>query len=197
MHKKMTIQTPPQQGPRIDPKTARDIDVYRSKMVGGSLVGPIPAPVRTRLNERLLVLEASFVPATLDQLETVVSEMTVAYPSLRGYSETEALLFVRKYSNELLGSPLWAVLQACHDVSSGAVPGLDLDFPPTCPRLVNLVRAIAARFRQEAFELERLLSAPVEANVDSETRERISRGLDALRARLACIGQAAGGEKKS
>ena len=134
MKKQITIRTNQQQGgyPGIDQTTAKELAFYKSSMVAGSLVEQIPIPVRAGLNTRLASLNGSLAAATLDQLETVLSEMTLAYPSLRGYSETEALLTVRKYSTELLGLPLWAVQQACRDVSTGAVAGLDLDFPPTC-----------------------------------------------------------------
>src|ERR1700730_9845368 len=84
--------------PGIDQIAAKKLAVYRSKMVAGSLVEQIPLPVRSQLNRRLVLLNLGLIPATLDQLETVVSEMTLGYPSLRGYSETEALLTVRKYS---------------------------------------------------------------------------------------------------
>ena len=199
MNKQIVNRTNQRQGgyPGIDQMAAKKLAVYRSKMVAGSLVEQIPLPVRTQLNSRLALLNLGLIPATLDQLETVVSEMSLGYPSLRGYSETEALLTVRKYSTELVGSPLWAVQQACRDVSTGAVKGLDLDFPPTCPRLVNLARAAAAPFLQEAREIEGILAAPVGHVVDSQSTARINRGFADLGLRLGRFpGANEGGRRK-
>jgi hypothetical protein len=128
-------------------------------MIEGGLVD-LPTPqLRNELLGRLALLRGCMTPATIEQLEGAVVELMIGYPSLRSLPKMEAQLIARKYARDMVGTPLWAVTAATSDISSASVPGLNVDFPPTAPRLRSLVDGYVSTVHQEAREIKEVLGA--------------------------------------
>ncbi|WP_457492078.1 hypothetical protein [Tardiphaga sp. P5_C7] len=154
----------------------------------GGLTEKLPALLAGKLSNRLDLLRRSVKQASIGELEEQVAKLMLAYPSTGGHGEIDAMLRVRQYSEDLLGTPLWAVKDACRDVSRGAVPGLNRDFAPSSPRLRELVDGYVSAVHKEAGDIKEVLHAPVVLPDNSEmaqkTREYIVNGFQALTQKL-------------
>ena len=78
------------------------------------------------------------------------------------------------HADDLSGLPLWALKQACQDISRGKVEGCSLDFPPAAPRLRSIADEIVAPVLDESFALHAILTAPVEHEPSPEERARVA-----------------------
>ncbi|MDB5579634.1 MAG: hypothetical protein JWR80_4810 [Bradyrhizobium sp.] len=113
----------------------------------------------------------------------------LAFPSTRSVPVIDAQLQARKYAEDLQGVPLWAVQDACRDVSRGSVPGLNPDFPPSSPRLRLIVDGYVSAVHKEAREIKEVLDAPLLLPENPEVRGLIREGLRARSGELAVLGE--------
>ena len=150
----------------------------------GGLTQQLSVVLAGKLSGRLELLRCSVRQASIGELEEQVAKLMLAWPVTGGHSEIDAMLRVRQYAEDLLGTPLWAVRNACRDVSRGAVPGLNRDFPPSSPRLRELVDGYVSAVHKEAIEIKEVLQAPAvppdDAEMAAAAKEMIGKGLRSL-----------------
>lgn len=156
----------------------------RVGMREGGLTAKLPVALEGRLSTRLELLRTCVKQAAIADLEEQVAKLMLAYPSTGAHGDVNAMLRVRKYAEDLLGTPLWAVRDACRDVSRGAVPGLNRDFAPSSPRLREIVNGYVSAVHKEAGEIKEVLNAPIVLPDNSEMAEAVRKGVaDMIRAR--------------
>ena len=144
MSKQLSTQTTRSSiAPAVDLPIARELAARLSGMVGGALLGDLPAVVRAKFGNRLAILRQACASAGRSELEEAVSGLMTRYPSMRGVSQIEAMVMVRAYADDLDGVPLWAVKSAIADIARGAVSDVNPDFAPSGPRL-----AVARKVRE-------------------------------------------------
>lgn len=174
--------------PPLDLQLARELAVVRAGLREGGLTEKLSAILTGKLGNRLDLLRRSVKQASIGELEEQVAKLMLAYPSTGGHSEIDAMLRVRQYAADLLGAPIWAVKDACRDVSRGAVPGLNRDFAPSSPRLRELVDRYVSAVHKEAGEIKEVLHAPQVLPDNSEmaekTKEYIVQGFRSLTQKL-------------
>lgn len=150
----------------------------------GGLTRQLSVVLAGKLSGRLDLLRRSVKQASIGELEEQVAKLMLAWPVTGGHSEIDAMLRVRQYAEDLLGTPLWAVRSACQDVSRGSVPGLNRDFPPSSPRLRELVDGYVSAVHKEAREIKEVLQAPQVPPDDPEkaaaVKKLIGEGLRSL-----------------
>ncbi|WP_441277787.1 hypothetical protein AB7783_12305 [Tardiphaga sp. 172_B4_N1_3] len=176
-----------QGSPGTDLPLASELAAIRLGWEDGHLSAPLPEPVRERLTKRLDLLRSCSRPAAVEAIEEEIAKLMLGFPSTRGVPVIEVQLQVRKYAEDLLGVPLWAVKDACRDISRGSVPGLNPDFPPTSPRLRLVVNSYVARVHLEAHEIKQVLHAAVLLPANPEVRQSIRDGLLARSRELARV----------
>lgn len=159
--------------PGIDQQVARDIANIQATMREGGLTEPITSIVRGRLDNRLSLLRASVRQAAVDEIESEVAKLMTGYPSQRTVSKADAMLMAREYSEALRGVPIWAVALACKDISRGSIPELNPDFPPSAPRLRQIVDEYVSPVHVEARSIKAVLNAPSALPDNPEIAERI------------------------
>lgn len=142
-------------------------------MIDGGLVDHPEPELIAKFRDRLADLRSCVAPATIQQLEEAVAELMLGFPSLRGLPKIEAQLMARKYATDLHGAPLWAVKAATADISRASVPGLNVDFPPTSPRLRSLVDGYVSPIHEEAREIKEVLAAKQVLPNDPAVVERV------------------------
>jgi hypothetical protein len=180
---KTTAKIP--EAPGKDIRLSRDLAEIRSRIIEGGGLVDLPAPyLRKQLVDRLDLLRGCVTAATIEQLEGAVAELMIGFPSLRSLSKIEAQLTARKYARDLLGVPLWAVKAATADISKGSVPGLNVDFPPTSPRLRSLTDRYVSAVHQEVREIKEVLGAQQVLPHNPEAAEKVRIMADAAIAAL-------------
>lgn len=148
--------------PRPDLVAARAISALKSTIVeGGWLPEPIPGATRLMLERRQYAVAAALDPATRSDLEEQVAALMTGYPSMRGLSKIEAQVLVRKYADDLEGTPLWAIHAACKDISRGAISDLNPDFAPSAARVRQQADEHLERIEQERKDIRAVLKAKI------------------------------------
>jgi hypothetical protein len=170
--------------PPTDQAIGRQLSIYRSKLVAGSFVEPIPDRIREAMTARLTVLNAGMVAASQDFLEEQIASLMIAYPSMKSMSKLEAQVLVRKYVQVMSGLPTWAIEQACEDILQSAVVGVSPDFPPTAARLRLTANGHVSGVYREVQQLREVLQAASGLKMSAEERARIIKGFDELKRRL-------------
>lgn len=147
---------------RPDLVAARELSIRRSSMVeGGFLQEPIPAATRAMLERRQGDVMVALQGASRSDLEEQVAGLMTGFPSMRGLSKLEAQILVRKYADDLEGTPLWAIRAACKDISRGAVSDLNPDFPPSASRVRQQADEHLERLEKESRDLRAVLKAKI------------------------------------
>ena len=171
--------------PTIDIEVSRMVPVLLASMCeNGSFTEALPAKTRSRLQARNVVLRATLQPAKAEDIKQEIAKLMAAYPSLRGASPADALAMLHQFTEALKGVPLWALRGVCRDVLRGSIPGLNPDFPPTAPRVRQLVDIRDAAQHQEARDIERILTAKVVLPDDKEKAAAVIAGFKTLQQRL-------------
>lgn len=167
--------------PGIDLDLSRVLASVRRTMREGGLQTPLSLALRTRLQQRAAVLDGSAASAAPTQTKLEIAKLTTAFPSLRGTGAADAQAMVAQYATALQGLPLWAIREVCGEIVRGTVPGLNPDFPPTAPRVRQLVDERTTRSELEAKQIREVLEAPVVPKDNPEmaekTRKVIGEGL--------------------
>lgn len=92
--------------------------------------------------------------------------------------------------SQMLELPLFAVEQACQDVIHNRVDGLNPDYRPTIPRLIQIAKQIAKPVEQEYTDVRAFLSVKhVRFIATSQMTKTISEGLSSLAQQLAAKGK--------
>lgn len=173
------------EAPRVDIATSRELAARKNMMVEGRLLEPLPPAVVAQLKQRQAVVMGALQSGSRSDLEEVVAGLMTGYPSMRNLSKLEAQILVRKYADDLVGIPLWAIRAGCQDISRGKVSDLNPDFPPSASRVRQQADEHLERFTREARDLRLVLSAPVEPPADPEMAARINLGFLKLRGKYA------------
>jgi hypothetical protein len=185
MAQALSTLTAPPTSPGVDASLTRELAVIRNGMRDGGLTEEVPTITRARLNNRLELLRSSVKQAALTDIEEQIAKLLMGYSSMRGLSKTDAQVMARQYGDALLGLPLWAIADACKDVSRGAVPDLNPDFPPSAPRLRQLADRYVSAVHKEAIEIKSVLSAPSVLPDNPEMAKRVQERVKAGFAELS------------
>jgi len=166
--------------PRPDLATARALSEWKSAVVDGCLLDPIPTGTRITLERRQHVVMAALQSASRSDLEEQVAGLMTGFPSMRGLSKLEAQVLVRKYADDLEGVPLWAIRAACGDISRGAIADMNPDFPPSASRVRQQADEHLERFEREAKDLRAVLTAKIALPANPEREAAINLGFKKL-----------------
>lgn len=134
-----------------------------------------PGPeVRRALTTRANELAATLGERARDRraVAQAVAELMTCYRGAK-ISAEEAKGFTAKYTEILEDLPAWAVKRACQQVARGAVEGVSLDFPPSAPRLREVVLRITEPFAEEQAKIFRVLRAAPRLPPNPEMAERV------------------------
>lgn len=134
---------------------------------------PLPVVMRTDLENRQRLLEYWLAPPSKPDLARMASSilgLLGAFPAASsGAPETAAT----KYVQILDDLPLWAVESACNAIGDGTVDGVSLDFRPAAPRVRQVAVAQMQPWKEELFNLRRVLTAKAMEPQDEAMRERL------------------------
>ncbi len=158
--------------PGIDLELSQKLASIRLAMREGGHQAPLAPAVVARLQQRQAVLQACAAGATAGQVKLEIAKLTAAFPSLRGAGAADAQAMVSQYATALQRLPLWAIREVCGEIVRGTVPGLNPDFPPTAPRIRQLVDERTERADFEAKQIREVLDAPVVPADNPEVAER-------------------------
>lgn len=126
----------------------------------------MPNSLATWLLARSETLRCALDPATRDEIESVVEDMLLGYPT--SATEQAPELRCRAYANVLGGFPIWAIDRAIRTLRS--------QYCPSAGALAQSCVSIVSPWIEESSQISRLLSArPVGPN-DAD-RKRIADGL--------------------
>ncbi len=170
--------------PPVDVWMSKELSLRRSGMVGGRLLEALPSIVRSKMEHRQIVVLASTRSASRSELEEAVAGLMMGYPSMRGLSQIEAQVLVRKYADDLAGIPMWAIKAATRDISRGAVSDMSPDFPPSASRVRQLADEHLGWCAKELRDLKAVLTAEVEPPANPDMAARISAGFQKLKSEL-------------
>jgi hypothetical protein len=149
-------------------------------MADGKLLEPLPDIVRAKMENRKAVVLSSTKAASRSEAEEAVAGLMMAYPSMRGLSQIEAQVLIRKYADDLAGIPIWAIKAASRDISRGAVSDMNPDFPPSAPRVRQLADEQLEWCKKELRDLKMVLTAEAEPPEDPAMRARLTIGFQKL-----------------
>lgn len=137
---------------------------------------------RRQAEGRLLTLRRSLDHRDNNELAKAVMKLLSAYTSARGNAD-EARSTVASYAAVLSDLPPWAVAEACQAWVRGGYGATASAFAPSAPELHRAAVFIFAKFKREADDLERVLSART-TPITAEERSRVVDGFAKLRAEL-------------
>lgn len=124
---------------------------------GKYLARPLDGDARTILEHRLHELERFLMPWRGDRER---DRLVVALGSmLRGWG-VNAGAMVASYCAALTDLPLWAIEQACDQITRGMIADLDPDFRPSAARVHAVVGENLLMLQRERFQIKQILEAP-------------------------------------
>ena len=143
--------------------------------------------LRSRLQIRLMELQAALLPARPADLAPAVAQMLLGFGSARGSEDAEAI--VAQYVTALAHLPLWAVQQACLHFARGSVtkaecPDWKPAYAPSTAQLCRLAEGLVYELWREERRITDVLNGIPRYRPSKEERERVSRGLEELRERV-------------
>lgn len=168
------------EAPKVDLPAARELAVRKNSMEHGFLPEPIPTAIRSMLQRRQAEVSAALTGASRSELEEEVSGIMLGFPSMRSLSKLEAQVLVRKYAEDLVGLPIWAIKAGARDISRGAVSDLNPDFAPSAARVRQQAQEHMERVEREARDLRKVLMAQVLPPEKRERSEQIVLGFQKL-----------------
>ena len=136
---------------------------------------PTPAE-RSVLEARRHELRAALAPASEAEIGRSVSFLRSNLATQNSTDQATAVLTTRSTVDVLKGFPAWVVKEASTRVMRGTA-GFDPQYAPKAPQLAQLCRSIAAPYREELAQVDKILRARVAPPVDEVMRARIERGL--------------------
>jgi len=129
---------------------------------------------RTTLNNRLNDLYAMLLGMPGDRKNRARIAAAILDMLGGGYSaliNLDKRKLATEYTIELEHLPAWAIERACLSARQGKIEGLSPDFPPTAPRLHQLVDAILDLVRVEQAQIVEVLSF-VQEKQESDAAEQ-------------------------
>jgi len=142
----------------------------------------LDAGERSQIEGRLSTLRRSLAHRDNQPIAKALAKLMASYSSARG-SDDDARSTIAAYVAVLGDLPPWAVEEACQAWVRGGYGATASAFVPSAAQLRDAASHIYAKFKNEADDLERVLSARMTPITDAE-RRRVSTGFDRLRADL-------------
>jgi hypothetical protein len=142
----------------------------------------LDAGERSQIEGRLSTLRRSLEHRDNQQIAKAVARLMASYSSARG-SDDEARSTLTAYTSVLADLPPWGVSEACQAWVRGGYGATASAFVPSAAQLREAASMIYSKFKREADDLERVLSARLTPITDAE-RQRVSSGFDQLKADL-------------
>jgi hypothetical protein len=128
-------------------------------LVGDDLIHPLAADVRQRFGRFLQDTERFRTPASRSQIEDEIAALMIVYRSARAIGVDEADEVSRQYAEVLADLPIWAIRQGFALVKRGEAEGVNLDFPPSAPRLRDVVKEAMRPLMLDRYQITKVLSA--------------------------------------
>lgn len=136
---------------------------------------------RDQLMDRCAVVRKLAQPARgisdREKIGAAIAEMLAGFMNARSSNPAAT---VAVYVRDLEQFPVWIVEEACREVRRGLVDGLNPDFPPSCPRMMQVCAAKMEPLRTEERSIKTLLTAPTEPP-DTRTPEQIAHVAEGMR----------------
>jgi hypothetical protein len=123
------------------------------------LIHPLAADVRQRFGRFLQDTERFRAPASRSQIEDEIAALMIVYRSARVIGVDEADEVSRQYAEVLADLPLWAIRQGFALVKRGEAEGVNLDFPPSAPRLRDVVKEAMRPLMLDRYQIGKVLNA--------------------------------------
>lgn len=142
----------------------------------------LDASEKRQVEGRLSTLRRSLDHRDNGEVAKSVAKLMASYSSARGNAD-EARSTIAAYVSVLAGLPPWAVAEACQAWARGGYGATASAFAPSGAQLHEAAFGIFEKFRREADDLERLLSART-TPISAEERARVAEKFDKLRAEL-------------
>lgn len=130
-----------------------------NSLVGNDLIHPLPADVRQRFGRFLQDTERFRAPASRLQVEDEIAALMIAYRSARAVGIDEAEEVARQYAEVLADLPLWAIREGLARVKRGEAEGISLDFPPSAPRLRDVVKEAMRPLMVDRHQITKVIAA--------------------------------------
>src|SRR5262245_47372714 len=136
---------------------------------------------RAILHDRQRIIHGLLRPLSSEDRKVaarVIAAMFLGFPNMR---QGDPQATVAAYVIAMSGFPLFAIVEACEDVSQRRVGDINPDFAPTAPRMCELATRHLVPLSGELLVIEKTIVAKVHEKVISpEERERIKTGLREL-----------------
>lgn len=142
----------------------------------------LDAEERRQIAGRLSTLRRSLDHRDNQELAKAIAKLMATYSSARG-SADEARSLVTAYVSALADLPPWSVSEACQAWVRGGYGATASAFAPSAAELHKAAAFIVAKFKREAEDMERALSART-TPITAEERTRVIDGFAKLRAEL-------------
>ena len=123
--------------------------------------------------------------ADMDMARRMIAKMLNGYPSIRNKAfrdDRERAQWldeqIASYLLDMQSLPLFAINLACDDAAKALIPDVDLDWPPTTPRLIKHARRKVEELSTERWKLDAVLRATktMRAEVSDDEAERVRQG---------------------
>jgi hypothetical protein len=101
---------------------------------------------------------APFRPEDQRKLGAAIARMLNGFSQMQRHDAAAAAQTTSAYLSTLRARPAWAIVEACERVRRGAA-GSNPDFPPSEPRLNQIVSELIAPYRARLRKIEPLLAA--------------------------------------
>lgn len=159
--------------PQLSPQDRLELADARSSLTDGMLERPLSEPMRQRCVAFMRSSDVQIQPASRPEIEAEIAGLMMAFHSARNVSKAEAAIVTRKYAEALERYPLWAIKQGFRMVERGEVAGLNPDFPPSAPRLCEVVSACLLPHMADRVAVREVLKAMPAPRENPEMQRKI------------------------
>lgn len=123
----------------------------------------------TAMRGRLGDIARSMVPATSDEIETLIGALLAGYPVGRGHrDEVDAVL--RAFRQALRDLPVWSISAACSAWNRGEAKGKNTSFAPAPSDLRAVALEQTEEFDRERHKIKAILDAEVVPEQESDEK---------------------------
>lgn len=154
---------------------------------GKYLARPLTGDARAILERRLREIDRLLLPMDPGDRFKAASFISAMLSGFLNARSNDPKATLAHFTAVLQEFPLWAIKEACSQVSNGKLPDLSADFAPSAPRMFQAVADCLLQLRGERFKIAQILEAPSKDEVapDEQQRERIRIGFKKLSDELA------------
>ncbi len=173
---------------RADPVLVR---LVQTTLSGADMSGTVPVLLagkeledseRRQIEGRFSTLNRYLQARDSQEIAKAVAKLLASYSSMRG-SKDEARETVGAYVAVLSDLPPWAVSEACVAWARGGYGATASAFSPSAAQLHEAAERIVKHYKNEANQLELVLSARI-TPISPDERERVIDGWERLKAEL-------------